>query len=82
MFGTFQPELFRPKYGLTHPVGTYNLIKLQYGDYAELWRDVRRASSWRARLGYLFMSPNWQPGQTRTPGTESADSDAWGLLAV
>jgi len=72
MFGTFQPELFRPKYGLTHPVGTYNLIKLQYGDYTELWRDVRHASSWRARLGYLFMPPNWQPGQAHTPDPESA----------
>src|ERR1700760_3842992 len=46
LFGTFQPELFRPKYGLTHPVETYNLIKLQYGDYADLWHDVRHASSW------------------------------------
>lgn len=74
MFGTFQPELFRPKYGLTHPVDTYNLIKLQYGDYAEPWRDVRHASSWRARLGYLFMPPSWQPGQARTPDPESASA--------
>jgi sterol desaturase/sphingolipid hydroxylase (fatty acid hydroxylase superfamily) len=61
MFGTFQAELHRPTYGLTHPVGTYNLIKLQYGDYAALWRDVRSASSWRDRLGYVFMPPRWEP---------------------
>jgi sterol desaturase/sphingolipid hydroxylase (fatty acid hydroxylase superfamily) len=42
MFGTFQPELFRPSYGLTHPVDTYNLVKLQYGHYADLWHDVRQ----------------------------------------
>jgi sterol desaturase/sphingolipid hydroxylase (fatty acid hydroxylase superfamily) len=66
LFGTFQPELFRPKYGLTHPVETYNLIKLQYGDYADLWRDVRGARCWRDRLGYLFMPPGWAPaGETR-----------------
>lgn len=66
MFGTFQPELFRPKYGLTHPVETYNLIKLQYGDYADLWRDVRDARRWRDRLGYLFRPPGWAPaGETR-----------------
>jgi hypothetical protein len=29
---------------------------------ADLWRDVRYASSWRDRLGYLFMPPDWQPG--------------------
>jgi hypothetical protein len=42
LFGTLQPELFRPKYGLTHPVGSYNLVEVQYGHYADLWRDVRR----------------------------------------
>jgi len=61
MFGTFQPELFRPNYGLTYPVTTYNVITLQYGHYTELWRDVRAASSWRTRLGYLFMPPGWEP---------------------
>jgi hypothetical protein len=65
MFGTFQPELFRPSYGLTHPVDTYNLVRLQYGHYADLWRDVRQAASWRDRLGYLFMPPDWQPGPDR-----------------
>ena len=61
MFGTFQPELHRPTYGLTYKVDTYNLIKLEYGHYADLFRDVRNATSWRVRLGYLFMPPGWQP---------------------
>lgn len=61
MFGTFQPELHRPTYGLTKPVGTYNLLKLEFGDYAALWRDVRAADSWRDRLGYLFGPPGWEP---------------------
>jgi sterol desaturase/sphingolipid hydroxylase (fatty acid hydroxylase superfamily) len=70
LFGTFQPELHRPRYGLTHPVETYNLMKLQYGDYAALWRDVRNADSWRTRLGYLFMPPGWEPA-VRQPATET-----------
>jgi sterol desaturase/sphingolipid hydroxylase (fatty acid hydroxylase superfamily) len=61
MFGTFQPELHRPTYGLTHPVETHNLLRLQYGDYVDLWRDVRAADSWRDRLGYLFRPPGWTP---------------------
>ena len=67
LFGTFQPELHRPTYGLTHQVDTYNLISLEYGHYAELVRDVRRAPTWRARLGYLFMPPGWQPPDIMTP---------------
>jgi hypothetical protein len=52
-------------YGLTHPVDAYNLVKLRYGHYADLWHDVRQAASWRDRLGYLFMPPDWQPGPDR-----------------
>jgi sterol desaturase/sphingolipid hydroxylase (fatty acid hydroxylase superfamily) len=69
MFGTFQPELQRPAYGLTKQKDTYNLIKLQYGDYAELWRDLRSAGNWRDRLGYLFRPPGWAP---RTARAEAA----------
>jgi sterol desaturase/sphingolipid hydroxylase (fatty acid hydroxylase superfamily) len=62
LFGTFQAERFRPRYGLTHPVDTHHLLTLQYGHYAALWRDVRGAACWRDRLGYLFMPPGWAPG--------------------
>jgi sterol desaturase/sphingolipid hydroxylase (fatty acid hydroxylase superfamily) len=61
MFGTFQPELHQPKYGLTHPVETYNVLELEYGHYVDLWRDLRRADSWRDRVGYLFRPPGWAP---------------------
>ncbi|MCL2580943.1 MAG: sterol desaturase family protein [Streptosporangiales bacterium] len=63
LFGTFQVELERPKYGLTYKVETYNLIKLQYGHYADLWRDVRHAASWGDRVRYLFMPPGWEPAR-------------------
>jgi sterol desaturase/sphingolipid hydroxylase (fatty acid hydroxylase superfamily) len=72
MFGTFQPELFRPTYGLTHPVGTYNLVKLQYGHHADLWRDVRQATSWGDRVGYLFMPPEWEPEARKRPAPSAA----------
>jgi sterol desaturase/sphingolipid hydroxylase (fatty acid hydroxylase superfamily) len=61
MFGTFQPERHRPTYGLTKPVNTYNLLRLQYGDYATIARNVRQAVRWRDRLGYLFGPPGWTP---------------------
>jgi sterol desaturase/sphingolipid hydroxylase (fatty acid hydroxylase superfamily) len=61
LFGTFTPEVKRPTYGLTKPVNTYNVLKLEYGDYAKIARNVRRAGSWRERLGYLFGPPGWAP---------------------
>ena len=44
MFGTFQPEMFRPHYGLTKPVNTFNIWKLQTREYVAIARDVRRAT--------------------------------------
>ncbi len=61
MFGTFVEERQRPTYGLTKPVGTYHLLKLEYGDYAKLVRNVRAATTWRNKLGYLFGPPGWEP---------------------
>jgi sterol desaturase/sphingolipid hydroxylase (fatty acid hydroxylase superfamily) len=61
LFGTFQPEIRRPTYGLTKPVDTYNLFALQYGDYAQIWRNVRASTRLRDKLGYLFGPPGWEP---------------------
>lgn len=66
MLGTFQKELHRPTYGLTLPVNTYNVFRLQYGPFAELFRDVHHATCWRDKFGYVFMPPGWQPGERRS----------------
>ena len=57
IFGTFVAEKQRPTYGLTTPVGTYDVMSLQFGHYAQLWRDVRPATSTRERLSLLFGPP-------------------------
>lgn len=64
LFGTFQEELHRPTYGLTKPVNTYNIVRLQFGEYAAIVRDVRGARCWRDRLGHLFGPPGWRPEGT------------------
>jgi sterol desaturase/sphingolipid hydroxylase (fatty acid hydroxylase superfamily) len=63
LFGTFQPEKQRPTYGLTYKVETYNLLKLQYGMYGEIIRDVRQAKGWRNKLGYILGPPGWEPAE-------------------
>ncbi len=66
MFGTFQSERHRPTYGLTTPVTTHNIVTLQFHEYAAILRDLRRARGWRARLGYVFGPPGWQPADDDT----------------
>ncbi|MFC6012234.1 sterol desaturase family protein [Nocardia lasii] len=72
MFGTFQAELHTPTYGLTTPVGTYNILKLQYREYGNIIRDVRGARRLRDRLGYIFAPPGWKPADkaVETAGLE------------
>jgi sterol desaturase/sphingolipid hydroxylase (fatty acid hydroxylase superfamily) len=67
MCGTFQPEVFRPHYGLTKPVDTFNIWKLQTREYVAIVHDVRAATRWRDRLGYIFGPPGWTPRQTVQP---------------
>jgi hypothetical protein len=72
LFGTFQPELFRPHYGLTKPVNTFNIWSLETHEYVAIARDVRAAPQWRDKLGYVFGPPGWQPsrsGAVATAGT-------------
>ncbi|CAM2858279.1 C-5 sterol desaturase [Mycobacterium intermedium] len=64
LFGSFQPEVFRPHYGLTKQVDTYNIWKLQTYEYVAIARDFRRAKRLRDRLGYVFGPPGWQPRVT------------------
>jgi sterol desaturase/sphingolipid hydroxylase (fatty acid hydroxylase superfamily) len=61
LFGTFQPELQRPRYGLTTHVGTHNILELQTREYAAIIRDVRTTPSLRDKLGYVFGPPGWRP---------------------
>ncbi|MGB3773064.1 MAG: sterol desaturase family protein [Rhodococcus sp. (in: high G+C Gram-positive bacteria)] len=71
LFGTFTPETSRPHYGLTTPVDTFDILKLQTHEYAAIGRDVRSAGSLRHKMGYIFGPPGW------TPNARNHSSDAY-----
>ncbi|MCX5044340.1 sterol desaturase family protein [Aldersonia sp. NBC_00410] len=75
MFGTFTPEIERPHYGLTKPVETFNIWRLQFHEYAAITADVRSAARWRDRVGFVFGPPGWLPrsGAPARAGSVSAD---------
>jgi sterol desaturase/sphingolipid hydroxylase (fatty acid hydroxylase superfamily) len=68
LFGTFEPEVRRVKYGLTKNIRTFNPIKVGYHEFVDIARDVRRSRSVRQALGHVFGPPGWQPGPQ--PSTE------------
>jgi sterol desaturase/sphingolipid hydroxylase (fatty acid hydroxylase superfamily) len=63
LFGTFEPEGERVRYGLTTNIETYNPVRVAFGEFAALWRDVRGAPRWRDRFGYALRGPGWSPQQ-------------------
>ncbi len=65
MFGTFQPEEERVRYGLTKNIRTFKPFRVAFHEYQAMWRDVRAAGNWRDRFGYVFGGPAWRPGGGR-----------------
>ena len=61
MFGTFEPEGERVRYGLTKNLTTFNPAKVAFHEYRSIRDDVRGANSWRERFGYVFGGPGWTP---------------------
>lgn len=67
LFGTFTPEAEPVRYGLTRNIHTFNPVRIAFHEWEAMCRDVRRATTWRDRLGYLFAPPGWSPdGSTLT----------------
>lgn len=67
MFGTFVAERAEdpPRYGIIHPLQSFNPIRIAFHEWAGLARDVWSAKNWRARFGYLFGPPGWSPDGAR-----------------
>ncbi len=61
LFGTFEPEVRRIKYGLTKNINTFNPIKVGYHEFVDIARDVRRSGSIREGLRAVFGPPGWTP---------------------
>jgi sterol desaturase/sphingolipid hydroxylase (fatty acid hydroxylase superfamily) len=61
LFGTYEPERERVRYGLTTNINTFNPVRVAFHEYIALWRDIRRAPTWRERAGHAGHGPGWKP---------------------
>ena len=59
LFGTFEPEVRRIKYGLTKNIGTYSPAVIATHEHRDLLRDVADATTWRERLSFVLRGPGW-----------------------
>jgi sterol desaturase/sphingolipid hydroxylase (fatty acid hydroxylase superfamily) len=61
LFGSFEPERERVRYGLTKNIETFHPVRVAFHEYIALWHDVRTAPTWRERAGHLWHGPGWEP---------------------
>lgn len=59
MFGTFQPETSKPKYGLTENIKSYNPLVIAFYEWKNIYRDIKRSNKLSDRINYLFKPPGW-----------------------
>ncbi|MEU7628568.1 sterol desaturase family protein [Nocardia sp. NPDC049220] len=81
MFGSFAAESEPIRYGLTKNIGTHNPLKVNYYELAALIRDVRGASTWRGRLGYVFGPPGWTEHQAPMVSAPTMASESASVLS-
>jgi sterol desaturase/sphingolipid hydroxylase (fatty acid hydroxylase superfamily) len=61
MFGSFEPERARVRYGLTKNLDTFRPLDVAFHEYRALWGDVRRAPTLRQKLAHAYHGPGWLP---------------------
>ena len=62
LFGTYRAERdnLPCRYGLVKPITSYNPLRIQFGPWAALLRDMRRCRSPRELIATVLMPPGWQ----------------------
>jgi sterol desaturase/sphingolipid hydroxylase (fatty acid hydroxylase superfamily) len=67
LYGTFEPEGERVVYGLTKDIDSFNPAVIAFHELAAIARDLDRAPTLRAKLGYALAPPGWShDGSTLT----------------
>jgi sterol desaturase/sphingolipid hydroxylase (fatty acid hydroxylase superfamily) len=68
MFGTFIEETDRPTYGLVENVNTNNPIKIAFGEWVDMGKDI--ITSPKHTLNYVFGRPGWSHDGSRKTARE------------
>jgi sterol desaturase/sphingolipid hydroxylase (fatty acid hydroxylase superfamily) len=61
LFATFEPEVERPRYGITKQLSTFNPFRVGFHEWYVMGHDVRQATRLRDKVGYILRNPGWQP---------------------
>ena len=61
LFGTFEPEVEKPVYGLVKNIETYNPVKIAFIEWYNMLKDVFKSkTSLSKRMQYFLKPPGWR----------------------
>ena len=58
MFGTFEPEKAKVKYGLVNNVNTFNPVKITFMGWQSMMSDIKKAKNYKEVFSTIFGPPN------------------------
>ena len=71
LFGTFEPEIEKPIYGLVKNIETYNPVKVAFSEWFHLFKDVfTNKTNILGRIKYLLKPPGWKHDGTGILSTD------------
>lgn len=65
IFGTYEPEIEKVRYGLVTPIDTSNPVRIGFHELIELGRDLKNRKGFRNRLLTMIKPPDWSPEATK-----------------
>ena len=72
LFGTFEDESEKVRYGLTNNIESYNPFTIAFHDWSALLRRMRSAASPGEAWSYFYRPPGWRPDSTNAPKSGTA----------
>jgi sterol desaturase/sphingolipid hydroxylase (fatty acid hydroxylase superfamily) len=69
LFGTYQREQEKVKYGLTENIKTNNPLKINFIEYKNIWDDVKRCRSFKDKIKIIFGNLIWKPSYFKNKKT-------------
>ncbi|MBM9578126.1 sterol desaturase family protein [Leptospira sp. 201903070] len=70
-FGTFEPEIEEPVYGITTQLKSFNPLWANFHYWKEMIDLAKKSSGWKNRMKVFFASPGWKPSTFVDPEKKS-----------
>jgi alkylglycerol monooxygenase len=67
LFGTFEPEVAPPVYGITTPFNSWNPVWANFSHFMLIWRQWQQTPGWANRWRLLWAKPGWRPASQGGP---------------